>query len=155
MKTTFTLFISLLTISSVSAQSIRQSLAQHTIEKPRHTHCVPTSVPSQEAPIPCHTPYIQVMSPYAFEMAKRQINECSFDSRKVELAKYISSQNFMTALQIREIALLFTFDSYRYEFAKSAYDTCINPGEYFILTNTFTFNSYAQALMEATGMPRW
>lgn len=91
------------------------------------------------------------MSSEAFNVALRMIENQSFDSRKLELANQIVAKNYMNTSQIKSIATLFSFDSYRLQFVKNAYDHCLNQGEYFMLYEVFTFNSYARELATYIG----
>lgn len=74
----------------------------------------------------------------------------SFDSNRLKDASNYASKTNLSAQQIAEIAGTFTFDSYRLDFAKNAYNTCYDKNNYFLLKNTFTFTSYYNDLIEYT-----
>ncbi|AEA44392.1 DUF4476 domain-containing protein [Fluviicola taffensis] len=65
----------------------------------------------------------------------------SFDSNRLKNAKVYAANTNLSANQIKEIASTFTFDSNRLDWAKSAYSSCFDKGNYFLLQNTFTFSS--------------
>ena len=50
--------------------------------------------------------------------------------------------------QIIQIANLFSFEDNRLEFAKYAYDFCIEPRNYFKVNGIFSFSSNADELSE-------
>ncbi len=65
----------------------------------------------------------------------------SFDSNRLQNAKVYASQMNLSANQIKDIAATFTFDSNRLDWAKAAYNSCYDKGNYFLLRETFTFSS--------------
>lgn len=65
----------------------------------------------------------------------------SFDSNRLQNAKVYAAQTNLSANQIKEIAATFTFDSNRLDWAKAAYSSCYDKGNYFLLRDTFTFSS--------------
>ena len=91
---------------------------------------------------PGEHPYtIQVMNTEDFEVALDYLSKKTFDSDRLEMAKEIVGRNCVSAKQIASVCKLFTYDSNRLEFAKFAYASCADKGMYFILDETFTFNS--------------
>ncbi|MDF3029230.1 MAG: hypothetical protein K0S23_3537 [Fluviicola sp.] len=65
----------------------------------------------------------------------------SFDSNRLQNAKVYAAKTNLSANQIKEIAATFTFDSNRLDWAKAAYGSCYDKGNYFLLRETFTFSS--------------
>lgn len=65
----------------------------------------------------------------------------SFDSNRLQNAKVYASKTNLSANQIKEIASTFTFDSNRLDWAKAAYTSCYDKGNYFLLREAFTFSS--------------
>ncbi|MFN3343702.1 MAG: DUF4476 domain-containing protein [Flavobacteriales bacterium] len=84
--------------------------------------------------------------PIDFGAAKAKIDAESFDNRKLEVAKSITSKTSLTSDQIAEICQLFSFDNSKLEYAKYAYDYCSDKPNYFKVSSTFTFSSYARDL---------
>lgn len=83
-----------------------------------------------------------------FARIKDAIKKESFDDNKLTTAKVVMKNNWFTAEQVKSLAALFTFDDNRLLFAKFAYDYCAEPGSYFIVGDTFTFDSNKQELMK-------
>lgn len=156
MKKFFTLIIACILLGNIQAQQVHEArLTGIKPHKPYRTNLYdgPAVVVKPQRPRytnDCEPVYTIGMSREAFEAAKRQLKNETFDSNRLAFAKQISSLNYMTSAQIREIAELFTFDSNRLEFAKHAYKNCVNPGEYFMLFDVFTFSSSARQLSEFT-----
>lgn len=65
----------------------------------------------------------------------------SFDSNRLQNAKVYAEKTNLSANQVKEIAATFTFDSNRLDWAKAAYNSCYDKGNYFLLRETFTFSS--------------
>ncbi|MBL4658403.1 MAG: DUF4476 domain-containing protein [Flavobacteriales bacterium] len=92
-------------------------------------------------PPPCGT------SPAQFEELKKHIASQNFNSTKVTVAKQvIRAKECFTARQIAELLLLFAFDDDRLEIAKFAYDFCDDRSNYFLVNNSFTFDSTVEKL---------
>lgn len=81
-----------------------------------------------------------------FEVAFSFIAKETFDSKRLEIAKNIVKNNWVSSKQIASICRLFTYDSNRVEFAKFAYPSCIDKGMYFLLDATFTYSSSREEL---------
>ena len=91
-----------------------------------------------------HTP--PIMDNDSFEAALRIISKESFDGKRLDVAKQIVKDNWMSVRQIASICKLFTYDSNRLDFAKSAYHSCINKQLYFQLDEVFTYNASKEEL---------
>ena len=72
----------------------------------------------------------------------------SFDSSRLQNAKVYASKTNLSASQIKDIAATFTFDSNRLDWAKAAYNSCYDKGNYFLLRETFTFSSSYSELQD-------
>ncbi len=84
----------------------------------------------------------------SFQQFLTFLDSQSFDSGKlVEAKKYAAAAN-LSAQQIKDIALKFTFDDSRLDFAKSAYNRCWDKANYFLLKSTFTFSSSYDELQD-------
>ena len=88
------------------------------------------------------------MSAEDFEVALRYVSKELFDSNRLEVAKQIVKDNWVSARQIASFCELFTYDSNRLEFAKYAYASCVNKGMYFTVEETFTYSSSKEELRE-------
>ena len=72
----------------------------------------------------------------------------SFDSNRLQNAKVYASKMNLSANQIKDIAATFTFDSNRLDWAKAAYSSCYDKGNYFVLRETFAFSSSYSELQD-------
>lgn len=69
------------------------------------------------------------------------LKEKSLDSQILEKAKVFAPKAHFTSSQVKRICDLMTYDSNKLEFAKFAYDYVADKGSYFVVENTFTYNS--------------
>jgi hypothetical protein len=90
----------------------------------------------------------RAMDGRTFDEAKRSISNSSFDDTKLSTAKTILANNFVTTNQVIEICNLFSFEDRKLAFAKYAYSRTVDPGNYFMVGNAFTFDSNKRALNE-------
>ena len=104
---------------------------------------VPPTPPVPPMPLPPHA-----MNARDYEEAYRLINDESFDSSKLSLAEQVVSMNPMSASQILGICKLFSFESNKLEFAKYAYEFCVDRNKYFLLNEAFTYESSKRELSE-------
>ena len=104
---------------------------------------VPPTPPVPPAPLPPHA-----MNARDYEEAYRLINDESFDSSKLTLAEQVVSMNPMSASQILGICKLFSFESNKLEFAKYAYEFCVDRNKYYLLNEAFTYESSKRELNE-------
>jgi hypothetical protein len=86
------------------------------------------------------------MAKASFDSAKNNINSKGFDETKLSTAKQIVKSNCMSSAQIKEVMTLFGFDESRLDFAKYAYDYCVDPNNYFVVSEAFAFDSSADEL---------
>lgn len=86
------------------------------------------------------------MSPANFSAAKKTISNQKFDDTKLSTAQQIINTNCLSSAQIKEIMLLFTFEDTRLKLAKDSYKKCIDPNNYFLLNDAFTFDSSVEEL---------
>ena len=107
----------------------------------------PSVVPPSPNIQPVH-PNLYPMNPQDYDAAYQQITRESFDSSKLSLAEQVVSSNLMTASQILGICRLFSFESNKLEFAKYAYEYCVDRNKYFLLNEAFTYESSKRELSE-------
>ncbi len=89
---------------------------------------------------------IPVISNEMFQQLKRSVENDSFDSSRLDLLESTLRNNFFTSHQIKELMTLLSFDSGRLQFAKSAYLRVVDPENYFVVRDSFTFSSSKSAL---------
>lgn len=88
------------------------------------------------------------MSPGDFNSAMATIKKQSFEDSKLKTAKQVVSANCLNTNQVMQIANLFSFEDNKLEFAKYAYDYCIEPQSYYKLNGIFSFSSNADELSD-------
>jgi hypothetical protein len=94
-------------------------------------------LPGYNGPYGCPWP----MTPGDFSDAKVSISSKSFEDSKLTIAKQIIQTNCLLCNQVKEIMLLFSFESTRLEFAKYAYAYTLDLRNYYKLNDAFTFES--------------
>ena len=101
-------------------------------------------VPGYSGPIGCPMPLL----PNEFESLKSSINSKTFEDSKMTLAKQATGSACLTAQQVKDIMLLFTFEDNRLEFAKYAYGRTYDLGNYYKVNDAFTFELTIDELNE-------
>jgi len=81
-----------------------------------------------------------------YSMILQAVANQSFDQQKLQMANQIVTTNHLNAQQITGIMNLFSFESTKLEFAKFAYRFVTDPGNYFVVNNTFSFSSSVNEL---------
>ena len=91
-------------------------------------------------------PYYLPMSDYDFNNLRQAIESKSFESTRMEIAKQVLSQRFVSTEQVMNLMNLLTFESSKLELAKFAYSKTVDKENYFRVNNAFTFESSIQEL---------
>jgi hypothetical protein len=94
-------------------------------------------LPGYTGPIGCPMPVDQSQ----FMSMKQSISSKSFEDSKLTVAKQIVGSNCLLCSQVKEIMMLFDFESTRLEFAKFAYIYTYDIGNYYQLNDAFEFES--------------
>jgi len=94
-------------------------------------------LPGYNGKIGCPVP----MNPPDFESAKQSISSKSFEDSKLTIAKQIINSNCLLTTQVKQILMLFSFESTRLDFAKYAYTRTYDQNNYFKINDAFTFES--------------
>ncbi len=94
-------------------------------------------LPGYNGPTGCPYP----MTANDFSSVKQSISSKSFEDSKLTIAKQVISANCLLCSQVKEIMMLFSFESTRLELAKFAYKYTYDTGNYFKLNDAFTFES--------------
>jgi hypothetical protein len=81
---------------------------------------------------------------------KTTIDNQSFDSNKLAIAKQAAAANRMTAAQIAGLVKMMTFESNKLALAKAAYPNCIDRNNYYLVNDAFTFSSSVTELTNFT-----
>ena len=117
---------------------------------PPPVHTPPASyLPGYTGPIGCPIP----MSPGEFQNVKNSIQSKSFEDSKNTIARQVISSNCLLTSQVKEIMMLFDFETTKLDFAKFAYGYTYDIGNYYQLNDAFDFessiddlNSYIQSM---------
>jgi hypothetical protein len=89
----------------------------------------------------------QAADDYTFGKIKAAIKDAYYDNQMLTTAKAVMKNNMFTTSQLTELCKLFGYDNYRLDFAKFAYDYCVDKNLYFTLGDTFSYSSYKTSLM--------
>lgn len=82
-----------------------------------------------------------IMSSREFSDLKTQLAKEWFENNRLKSVKVILDKNHVTTQQVKELMLLFTFESNRLEIAKYAYCNTVDQRNYFRLNDALTFSS--------------
>ncbi len=104
------------------------------------------STSTQNAPNTTSCDAANAMSSSSFSAAKQTITKQSFDDTKLSTAKQIIKTNCLSSQQIKEIMLLFSFEETRLTLAKMSHERCIDKNNYFMINDSFTFDSSVEEL---------
>jgi len=76
-----------------------------------------------------------------FNRAVSTIKKESFENSKLEVAKQVTSNNYLCVSQIVQICRLFSFENSKLEYAKFAYRYCVDRNNYYQLNEVFSYNA--------------
>jgi hypothetical protein len=91
----------------------------------------------------CNNNYYSVsaMDYSSFYGLKQSIDNVSFDSSKLKIAKQAIGMNNLSSQQVYELMQLFSFESSKLEIAKYAYNSVVDKQNFYIVNNAFSFSS--------------
>lgn len=132
-----------------------QTNQQNTQQNQATTTTTTTTTTRNQSPTPAPTPapartttVIRAMSSLDFDKAVAQIKAQTFEESKMKVAKQVLKNNYMNCTQIKTIMKLFDFEESKLDFAKAAYDRCVEKNNYYLLNDAFTFSSSVDDLNE-------
>ncbi|MFT7230067.1 MAG: hypothetical protein ACI9GO_000528 [Bacteroidia bacterium] len=79
-------------------------------------------------------------------IALRMISQTSFDSEKRTIAKQYLRNNNITSQGVLKMIRMFDFESSRLAIAKLAYQSTVDPKNYFVVNQGFQFSSSSRAI---------
>ena len=82
-----------------------------------------------------------VMGVREFNDVKDMLRREWFENNRLTSARVMISKNSFTTAQVKDLMLLFTFESNRLELAKAAYCKTVDQRNFWQLTDAFTFSS--------------
>lgn len=131
---------------SVTHTTTTTSSSTHVSHSGHHDDDFPNPRPVQATPVGCQGR--SCMRPSDFNAALSTLKNQAFEDSRMKTAKQIITANCLNVDQVMQIANLFSFDDNKLEFAKFAYDYCIEPRNYFKLNGIFSFSSNADELSD-------
>lgn len=129
------------TVTTTTTTSRTTTTGSQTVAKPAPA---PVAAPAQVSAGRCASS----MTSASFGSAKSNISSKSFEDSKLTVAKQVTKANCMTAEQIKEVMMLFSFEETKIDYAKYAYDFCYNQGDYYVVNEAFNFESSIEDLNE-------
>jgi hypothetical protein len=81
------------------------------------------------------------MTPSNFETMKKSVESKPFSETKMSTAKIATKNNCVSVNQVKEICKLFSMDEDKLAYAKYAYDYCVDKGNYFQVSEVFSFST--------------
>lgn len=81
------------------------------------------------------------MTPSNFETMKKSVESKPFSDTKMSTAKIATKNNCVSVNQVKEISKLFSMDEDKLTYAKFAYDYCVDKGNYFQVSEVFSFST--------------
>jgi Domain of unknown function (DUF4476) len=76
-----------------------------------------------------------------FETMKKSVESKPFSDTKMSTAKIATKNNCLSVNQVKEISKLFSMDEDKLAYAKFAYDYCVDKGNYFQVSEVFSFST--------------
>ena len=83
-----------------------------------------------------------------FTSALATIKKQGFDDTRLKTAKQIAQSNCLNTNQIVAICKIFGFEDSKLDFAKFAYDACVEPKNYFKVNDVFSFSASVDELTD-------
>ena len=86
------------------------------------------------------------MTPAGFDKMKESVEAKPFSETKMSTAKIATKNNCISVSQIKEICKLFSMDDDKLTYAKFAYDYCVDKGNYYLVSDVFSFSTTTDEL---------
>jgi hypothetical protein len=99
--------------------------------------------------------YGRGMDDREFTQVLQAINKEWLETNKLKSATHIVTANAVTSAQVKELLLLFNFESNKLELAKQAYQNTFDKKNYFTIYDVFGFNSSKEDLARYIRSPRF
>jgi hypothetical protein len=90
--------------------------------------------------------YERGMDDREFSQVLQAINKEWLESNKLRSAIQIVKTNSLTSAQVKEMALLFSFENNKLELAKQAYTNTVDKRNYYMINDVFSFGSSKEEL---------
>ncbi len=76
-----------------------------------------------------------------FRQVLQSIDKEWLETNKLKSATQIVRSNSLTSAQVKQLVLMFSFESNKLELAKQAYQNTVDKKNYYMLNDAFSFNS--------------
>ena len=133
--------------TGVNVQTDQNSTNTTTTQRSSTTQRSTTNQPSNSTP-QSTTTVVRAMNSMDFQKAVEQIKKQTFEDTKMTVAKQVLKNNYMNCAQIKTIIGLFTYEASKLDFAKVAYDKCVEKNNYYLLNDAFTYSASVDELNE-------
>jgi hypothetical protein len=84
--------------------------------------------------------YGKGMSDREFSQVLQEISKEWLETNKMKSATQIVTTNSLTSAQVKQMILLFNFESNKLELAKQAYQNTVDKKNYYMINDVFSFN---------------
>lgn len=111
-----------------------------------HTPVVCGTVQVNPYPVPPIPVQPIGLSEHEFNQFLSMVNRQSFESTRLNLMKNFIQQNNLNSHQVRRLMQALTFESSKLRIAKLAYSSVIDPNNYYVVNDAFTFESSIRQL---------
>jgi hypothetical protein len=101
---------------------------------------VVSPAPNSPAPTPSNA-CVRAISNDQFQRGVNSIKNESFSDSQMRIARQFTRSNCLNVDQIITVIGLFSFEQSKLDYAKFAYDFCVDKGNYFMVNDAFTFSS--------------
>ncbi|HEY6502345.1 MAG TPA: DUF4476 domain-containing protein [Chitinophagaceae bacterium] len=88
-----------------------------------------------------HSGYERGMDDREFRLVLQSIEKEWLETNKLKSATQIVRTNNLTSAQVKQMVLMFSFESNKLDLAKLAYQNTVDKRNYFIINDAFSFNS--------------
>jgi hypothetical protein len=85
--------------------------------------------------------YERGMEDREFRQVLQSIDKEWLETNKLKSATQIVRSNSLTSAQVKQLVLMFSFESNKLELAKQAYQNTVDKKNYYIINDAFSFNS--------------
>lgn len=125
-----------------STESVNGGAAEGEFDIDMGDEVVKDSIPNFQARIKCNN----AISENRFEEVKSECLHETTDRNKILLLKRTLPRVCLNSAQVRDIAMLFTMDKYRLDFAKSFYGHTADKMNYYKVKDAFAFEDSKEKL---------
>jgi hypothetical protein len=124
------------TMNSTSSTTVTSSSSSRTSASPVSE----TAADAKPTPAASNAGCSAAMSPSSFTTMKKSVEAKPFSDTRMSTAKVATKNNCLSIEQVKEICKLFSMDDDKLEYAKYAYDYCVEKATYYQVSDVFSFS---------------